>query len=88
MENPSSIAPIAVSVSEACRLTGFRPTSLWKFIREGRVQAIRIAGVRRTLVSVDSLRALLALPAAAALPRRRRGRPRKHGDARASREAT
>jgi hypothetical protein len=52
------------------------------------VQAIRIAGVRRTLVSVDSLRALLALPAAAALPRRRRGRPRKHGDARASREAT
>jgi hypothetical protein len=42
----STIAPIAVSVSEACRLTGFRPTSLWKFIREGRVKAIRVDGVK------------------------------------------
>jgi hypothetical protein len=88
MEHPPTIAPIAVSVSEACRLTGFRPTSLWKFIREGRVQAIRIAAVRRTVISVDSLRALLAPLAGSTPPRRRRGRPRKDRNARVSGEAT
>jgi len=73
--------PLAVTVKRACELSGLGPTSIWAFIRNGRLEAVRVPGVRRTLVSYASLARLLAPAADAALAPRRRGRPRKHSGA-------
>jgi hypothetical protein len=51
--------PITVTVKEACELSGFGPTSIWKFIKDGRLKARRVPGVDRTLVVYSSLRELL-----------------------------
>jgi hypothetical protein len=74
-------APIAVTVTEACRLSGFGPTTVWKLIQNGRLKVKRIPGIKRTVVLYPSLVELLA-PAASENtktppPRRGRGRPRK-----------
>jgi hypothetical protein len=70
--------PLAVTVQRACELSGLGPTTLWAFLRDGRLEAVRVPSVRRTLVSYASLVRLLA-PAAESVPAsRRRGRPRKH----------
>jgi hypothetical protein len=71
--------PLAVSVRRACELSGLGPTSVWAFLKDGRLDAVRVPGVRRTLVSYESLARLLA-PPASTRPQpepRRRGRPRK-----------
>jgi hypothetical protein len=67
--------PLAVTVDRACALTGLGPTSIWAFLRDGRLEAIRVDGCRRTLVGYRSLVKLLT-PSTEA-PRRKRGRPRK-----------
>ena len=72
--------PITVTVREACRLSGFGLTSIWAFIKTGRLKVRRVPGVDRTLIVYSSLQALLTpdpsenttVPA----PRRPRGRPR------------
>lgn len=69
-------APLAVTVPKACELSGFGPTSIWSFLKDGRLKAVRIPGVRRTLVSYASLTRLLAPPLESPEPRRR-GRTRK-----------
>ena len=71
--------PITVTVPEACRLSGYGPTTVWRLIKERRLKAVRVPGVDRTLVDYNSLRQLLA-PASAEIPptKRGRGRPRKH----------
>jgi hypothetical protein len=70
--------PLAVTVPQACQLSGLGATSIWTFLKDGRLDAVRVPGVRRTLVSYASLQRLLAPPAVAPSPeRRRRGRPRK-----------
>jgi hypothetical protein len=69
------LPPLAVSAKRACELSGLGLSSIWAFLRDGRLEAVRVPGVRRTLVSYASLARLLAPPPAA--PRRRRGRPRK-----------
>jgi hypothetical protein len=68
--------PLAVSIARASELSGFGPTSIWAFLRDGRLTPVRVPGVRRTLVSYASLSRLLAPPSEEP-PRRRRGRPRK-----------
>ena len=68
--------PIAVTVTRACQLSGFGPTSIWAFLRDGRLEAVRVPGIRRTLVTYRSLVNLLA-PSLASTEPRRRGRPRK-----------
>jgi excisionase family DNA binding protein len=73
---PDMVAPISVSVRQACELTGLGATTVWALLRSGRLRAVRIAGLRRTLIDAQSLRELLA-PRAASEPPRRRGRPRK-----------
>lgn len=73
-------APIAVTVAKACEISGFGPTSIWAFLKNGRLEAVRVPGVRRTLVSYASLLRLLAPPSQASEPRRR-GRPCKSHDA-------
>ena len=67
--------PLTVSVTRACQLSGLGPTSIWSFLRDGRLEPVRLPGVRRTLISYPSLAALLN--PASATPPRRRGRPRK-----------
>jgi hypothetical protein len=69
--------PLAVTVQQACRLSGFGPTSIWAFLKDGRLRAVRVPGVRRTLISYQSLLNLLASPADGPSRRPRRGRPRK-----------
>jgi hypothetical protein len=63
--------PLAVTVPQASRLSGYGPTTIWALMRDGRLRAIRVPGIRRTLVAYESLRDLLAPPID------RRGRPRK-----------
>jgi hypothetical protein len=70
------LPPLAVTVKRASELSGIGLTTLWSFLRDGRLEAVRVPGVRRTLVSYASLARLLAPPPAAPPPRRR-GRPRK-----------
>jgi hypothetical protein len=70
-----SAEPLAVTVPKACELSGFGPTSIWAFLKTGRLEPVRVPGVRRTLVSYASLAQLLA-PATQSQPRKR-GRPRK-----------
>ena len=71
--------PLAVTVQQACELSGLGATSIWAFLKDGRLDAVRVPGVRRTLVSYPSLARLLTPPSAEQPePRqRRRGRPRK-----------
>jgi hypothetical protein len=53
------LSPLAVTVRRACELSGLGATSIWAFLRDGRLDAVRVAGVRRTLVSYPSLVRLL-----------------------------
>ena len=65
------LQPLSVTVAEACRLTGLGPTSIWSFLKTGRLEAVRVPGVRRTLVSYASLARLLSSPPNPPEPRRR-----------------
>jgi hypothetical protein len=69
-------APLTVTVVRAREISGFGPTTIWALLKEGRLEAVRVPGVRRTLISYQSLLKLLASPADNP-PARRRGRPRK-----------
>jgi hypothetical protein len=64
------------TVAKACELSGFGPTSIWAFLKSGRLEAVRVPGVCRTLVSYGSLTRLLSPPSDAPQPRKR-GRPNK-----------
>jgi hypothetical protein len=68
--------PIAVTVRRACELSGLGATTIWDYIRTGRLVVVRPPGTRRTLVVYASLARLLA-PADPQPAPRRRGRPRK-----------
>jgi hypothetical protein len=70
------LAPIAVTIAKACELSGLGPTTIWAFLRDGRLDAVRVPGVRRTLVTYKNLTELL-VPASASQQPRRAGRPRK-----------
>jgi excisionase family DNA binding protein len=58
--------PIAVSVSEACKLSGLGRTSLYRLIKSRQIAVTKIGA--RTLVQVPSLRRLLLDPPDAAPP--------------------
>jgi excisionase family DNA binding protein len=62
--------PLAITVQQACELSGLGATTIWAFLKDGRLEAVRVPGVRRTLVSYSSLARLLAPQSA---PQRRRG---------------
>jgi excisionase family DNA binding protein len=71
---PDTVA-LTVSVRRACQLTGLGATTIWALLRAGRLRAVRIAGLRRTLIDANSLCDLLAVHATSELPHR--GRPRR-----------
>jgi hypothetical protein len=73
--------PLAVTVQRACELSGLGPTSIWGFLRDGRLEAVRVPGLRRTLVGYASLARLLAPTTETPPAPRRRGRPRKNDSA-------
>jgi hypothetical protein len=68
--------PFTVTISNACDLSGFGPTTIWALLKNGQLEAVRVRGVRRTLITYQSLKKLLASSAEAS-PSRRRGRARK-----------
>jgi hypothetical protein len=72
----SDFEPLAVTIPKACQLSGFGPTSIWAFLKDGRLKAVRVPGVRRTLVSYGSLAQLLAPPNDASMALRRSTRAR------------
>ena len=72
----AKLKPLAVTVPKACELSGYGPTTMWALLKSGRLRAVRVGGVRRTLVDYGSLVRLLVL-ATAEPESRRRGRPRK-----------
>ena len=74
---PADISPLAVTVQRACELSGLGATSIWAFLKDGRLEAVRVPGVRRTLVGYASLARLLVPPSASQTEPQRRGRPRK-----------
>jgi hypothetical protein len=71
LEVDEATTPLAVTVGRACQLSGFGPTSIWAFLKDGRLKAVRVPGVRRTLVDYASLTRLLAPPSELPRPRRR-----------------
>jgi hypothetical protein len=74
----NDLAPLAVTVRRACELSGLGATTVWGFIRAGRLVAVRPPGTRRTLITYESLARLLT-PATDPQPHAHcRGRSRKH----------
>lgn len=53
-----SIEPLAVGISEGCRILGVRKATLYREINAGRIKALKAR--RRTILPLASLRAWLA----------------------------
>jgi excisionase family DNA binding protein len=53
-----SLKPLAVSIRRACELVGLGNTTIWKMIKEGRLQTMSVG--RRRLVIYRSLEALVS----------------------------
>jgi len=73
----SAPAPLTVTFQTAKKLSGLGLTTLWKLVKEKRIEIVRIGG--RSLITYRSLLALLTPTASEAPPRR--GRPRKPAQA-------
>ncbi len=52
-----ALAPLAYSVSEACRVSTFGRTYIYQLINEGRLEARKFG--KRTIITARSLRALI-----------------------------
>ena len=49
--------PLATSINDAAKALGLGRTTIYKFIAEGRLEAIKLG--RRTLVKVESIRRVI-----------------------------
>jgi hypothetical protein len=75
-DEPHDEKPLTITVAMAKRLSGLGYTTIWKLVKDRKLQTVRIG--RRTLIIFRSLEELLAPSRAASEPQpRRRGRPRK-----------
>jgi len=71
-----SIQPIAITVAEAAKLLSLGRTTIWKLIKEGKLQTFHVGKSCRILM--PSLLSLVRpTDPATAVEVRRRGRPRK-----------
>jgi excisionase family DNA binding protein len=50
---------LAVGVDEAAGKLGMSPSTIWKYISEGRIQSVRVGG--RRLITLDELRRILSV---------------------------
>ena len=57
-QSSQNCEPLAVSIREACRITGLSRSTIYKEIASGRIQAVKAS--KRTLIPLESLRAWLA----------------------------
>ncbi|RWO35681.1 MAG: DNA-binding protein [Mesorhizobium sp.] len=55
--NDRLLEPISYSVAEACRISSLGRSNLYRFIREGKLEARKLGG--RTLVPATALRRLI-----------------------------
>ena len=67
--------PLSVTVATARRLSGLGNTTVWKLIRDQRLETVHVG--RRRLITFASLERLLAPSSTSQTQPRRRGRPRK-----------
>ena len=73
---PTSCHRSLVTVKRACELSSLGPSTVWTFIRDGRLQVVRVPGVRRhSITYIARSRDCSHRPRRRAP--RRRGRPRK-----------
>jgi len=56
-KDPGALAPVAYSMSDACRVLSIGRTSLYRLVKEGRIETRKIG--TRTLIPAASLRALV-----------------------------
>jgi excisionase family DNA binding protein len=77
----NSVSPITVTIPKGREISGLGNTTIWKLIGDGTLQTVRVG--RRRLIVYESLRRLLTpTDSATIVPQpRRRGRPRKNGNA-------
>jgi len=57
MSNPLPIEPLAVSIKDACRITGLGKTTLYELAKDRRLKLTRIGS--RTLVPMSELHRLV-----------------------------
>jgi excisionase family DNA binding protein len=57
-ENTRQLTPLAVSIREACRLSGLGRTKIYELISDGRLTMVKID--RRTLIPFDDLARLVS----------------------------
>ena len=69
------MAPLTVTVATAKKISGLGNTKLWELIKEGQLQTVHVG--RRTLITFQSLQALLTPSPSSQSQPPRRGRPRK-----------
>jgi excisionase family DNA binding protein len=50
------LEPLTVTVQETCRLVGVRPTTVYKLIKEGRLEARKV--LDRTVITYRSIKRL------------------------------
>ena len=73
--NGIALKPLTVTVGAATKISGLGTTTVWKLIKERKLEAVHVG--RRTLVTIRSLELLLTPKGDIASLPRRRGRPRK-----------
>lgn len=71
------VEPLTVTFRMASQVSGLGQTSLWKYVKEGRIRVIRPPGLRRTLIDFASLKKLLAPEMTDTPAAGRRGRARQ-----------
>jgi excisionase family DNA binding protein len=64
-EKALSLTPLAVSIREACRLSGLGRTKIYELISDGRLTPVKID--RRTLIRFDDLAKLVSPDRSAAV---------------------
>jgi hypothetical protein len=51
---PVEQRPLAITVARAHEISGFGLTSIWALLKDGRLKAVRVAGIRRTLIVIKA----------------------------------
>jgi hypothetical protein len=47
-------SPLAVTVQRACELSGLGPTSIWAFLKDGRLEPVRVPAFGARLLAIPA----------------------------------